>query len=62
MAGTDGKQREARERAQRFVASIVSDRAVLAEVQADEIAVLNGHCPPADADDAIERRLRDLDA
>ena len=61
MAATEEKQREARERAERFAASIVADRTALADVQADEIAVLNGHCPPADADDAVERRLRDLD-
>jgi hypothetical protein len=58
MASTD--QNDAKKRAERFAAAVAADPATLADVKADEIAVLNGHCPPADTDDVIERRLRDL--
>lgn len=45
----------------RRATEIAADAAHLAEVKADELAVLSGDCPESDPPDATERRRRDLD-
>ena len=61
MAVKDDLRTEALERASRTAEEIVTTPSRLAEVRSEEAAVLNGHCPDADPEDFIERRLRDLD-
>lgn len=49
----------ARRLAERRAEEIAADAAYLGEVLADEAAVLNGHCPPADDPEILDRlRLR----
>jgi len=49
----------ARQLAEQRAEEIAADPAHLAEVLADEAAVLNGHCPPADDPEILQRlRLR----
>lgn len=62
MAVKDDRRAEALRRAQQCVEEIVTDPSRLAEVKADEAAVLNGHCPEADPADFIEHRLKNLPA
>lgn len=62
MAREDDPRHRARQHAERTAAEIAASPSRLGEIQADEAAVLNGHCPEADPEDFIERRLHDLDA